>query len=113
MIGPTFEVSANRLVSNPVVTVKGDIDVKTAPRFAAALSRFDGEIVIADLTEVDFIDSTGLRTLMRARQSLDAHGGRLVVCAPEGGSVLRTIRLAGLESDFEIVADLEAFRPDE
>lgn len=109
MIGPTFETNTSQFGSLSVVVVKGDIDAKTAPRLEAVLAEFSGAHVLVDLDEVDFIDSTGLRTLTRARSLLDSTGGRLVLCTGTGGSVLRTIRLAGLESDFDFVTSRQEF----
>lgn len=109
MIGPTFETSVTQFEGGSLIVVRGDIDAKTAPRLEAVLVDFGATHVLVDLDAVDFIDSSGLRALARARAHLESSGGRLVLCVHGTSSVVRTIRLAGLDSDFEMVATREDF----
>ena len=106
MIGPMVEIDTTTRRGHPVVVATGEIDIKTAPKFESVLDRYSAEELVVDLSGVDFIDSTGLRVLARARSRLAGEGGRLVVCAPEG-VVRRTMSLAGLTADFDIVSSVE------
>lgn len=54
----------------------GEIDAHTAPTLAAAIDGA-GSSVDLDLTEVDFVDSSGLRVLIDAHQRLEEAGGGL------------------------------------
>lgn len=49
---------------------EGELDVYTAPRLAAALERCTSahKVLIIDVTHLSFIDSTGLKTLVAARE---------------------------------------------
>jgi anti-sigma B factor antagonist len=83
----------------PVVVVSGEIDMATAPmlerELAAAVESHDG-LVVLDLADVTFFDSSGLRVAIVAHRDLKERGRRLaVVCDPEG-HVRRTFMLAGL-----------------
>jgi anti-anti-sigma factor len=60
-----------------VVTVAGEIDVSTTDLLADALAHAadTAAVVVADLTAVTFLDSTGLSSLLRAHHALAARGG--------------------------------------
>lgn len=107
MIGPSFEIAIVGSETRAHLAVRGEIDIKTAPDLESALSETVGDPVIVDLSEVTFIDSTGLRVLVMERTRIESGGGSVVLCAPEGSAVLRTMRLAGLASDFRVVASAD------
>jgi len=63
-----------------VVEVTGEIDVYTAPALREELSRLvDGEHtnLVVDLTQVSFMDSTGLGVLVGALKKVRTLGGDL------------------------------------
>jgi anti-sigma B factor antagonist len=53
-----------------VVKPRGELDLSTAPELAQAFARCsDGHrAILCDLSEVEFMDSTGLRVMITARQ---------------------------------------------
>ena len=76
----------------------GEIDLGTAPRLAGAFDALiDGgaTLVILDASGVEFLDSSGLRTIVNAGNRLSAQGGQLVI---EGvsGAVHRVLEVSGL-----------------
>ena len=108
MIGPTFQIEIIAGEAHPHLAVHGEIDIKSAPELETALSEFEAEMVVVDLSDVTFIDSTGLRVLVMARTQIESNGGSLVLCAPDDSAVVRTMRLAGLASDFRVVANMDS-----
>ena len=94
----------------PVVRAVGEIDLATASvlRDALAALHSDTEMVIVDLTEVTFLDSTGLSVLIaswkRQRASNLQGGFRLVVTKPV---IKRVLDVTGLAQVFEIFSSLE------
>lgn len=77
---PTFEVS--RLDGGPGLRVTGDLDLHSAGELTAALAAFqDAEEVWLDMTEVTFIDSSGLRSILSFARSRNEHG-RIVIVDP-------------------------------
>ena len=82
-----------------VVTVRGEIDLYTAPQLEDVLrgasSASDAPLVIVDLSGVRFMDSTGLGALVRARQRILDLGGRLTVASPSP-QVRRLLDITGL-----------------
>jgi anti-sigma B factor antagonist len=108
VIGPKFEIETVECEPHAHLAVRGEIDIKTAPELERVLSGSDSEMVVVDLSGVSFIDSSGLRVLVMARTQLESNGGNLVLCAPDDSPIVRTIRLAGLASDFRVVANTDS-----
>jgi anti-sigma B factor antagonist len=82
-----------------VVGVHGDIDLGTAPKLREilrpVLERQTGPVIV-DLSEVPFMDSTGVHVLAGAIRHLQAQNRRLVVVCPEGGQIHRLLAMVGL-----------------
>ena len=82
-----------------VVHLKGELDLYTAPMLAQALADLsrNGEYqVVVDLEGVHFLDSTGLRVLIEARQRFQKLQGSLsVVCTRN--IILRAFQITGLD----------------
>jgi anti-sigma B factor antagonist len=81
------------------VAVRGEVELATAPALTAALEegirRSSGAFVI-DLVAVDFLDSSGVACLVRARALLGRDDRALaLVCPP--GSVRRVLELTGID----------------
>lgn len=81
-----------------VLSVAGEIDLGTVGRLDAALASVEPlrlPTVVLDMSEVDFIDSSGLHRLVIALKRQREHGGDLVVRAPSP-QVLRVLDIVGL-----------------
>ena len=81
------------------VAVRGEVELATAPVLTAALEegirRSSGAFVL-DLAAVDFLDSSGVACLVRARALLGRDDRALaLVCPP--GSVRRVLELTGID----------------
>ncbi len=85
------------------VAVRGEIDAHTAPALAAALAAAEQQPLVVDLAEVDFVDSSGLRVLLEAHQTMAAAGRALVLARPSD-AVQRVLAVAGLDEYLEISA---------
>ena len=93
-----------------VVAVSGEVDLFTAPEFKQRVTApiaAGVDHVIVDLTATTFIDSSSLGALIGAHRRLKQRGGRLVIVC-DGEAILKTFRVTGLDSVFEIVGDVEA-----
>ena len=95
-----------RRVDHPlgvVLTLSGELDLATAPVLQARLDpvmRGSGMVVI-NLSRLEFIDSSGLHTLVRAERHLRRSGGQLVlVRGPR--AVHRIFEITSLDSHFEL-----------
>ena len=93
-----------------VVDVAGEVDVFSAPELAEQLSQlFDAgrQTVVVDLTSVTFLDSTGLGTLVAARNRAEEAGGQLPIIG-SAERVLKLFRITGLDEVFEIYPSIQA-----
>ena len=91
-----------------VVAVAGECDLYEAEVLAAAIEDAGaaaGTRVYVDLSELTFLDSTGLHVLVKAQRSLEAAGSELVLVAPTA-SVRRTLAVSGLDRHFAVRDEL-------
>jgi anti-sigma B factor antagonist len=89
-----------------VVAVRGEIDIFTAPEFKERITgAIDAgrDLVVVDLGETSFIDSSSLGVLISAHRRLSGRDGRLVI-ACDVPAVLNTFKITGLDAVLEIVA---------
>jgi anti-sigma B factor antagonist len=82
-----------------LLTARGEIDLATAPALLETLlpvlERETGPVVL-DLSEVPFMDSTGVHVLVDAIRRLTPQNRRLAIACREGGQVHRLLALTGL-----------------
>ena len=93
-----------------VLAIKGEIDVSTAPELRDRLltvAQNGQRVVVVDLSEVTFLDSTALGVLVSGLKRLRADGGdlRLVVT---GRSVSKVLEITGLVEVFSIFETVDA-----
>jgi anti-sigma B factor antagonist len=107
-LGPQFDVSVQRLRATAIVRATGELDVETAPVLANVLRELDRPCrrVILDLSELTFIDSSGL-ALAVSEQQRSANDGFDFVVAGASGNVLEVMRLTGLDSTLPLAPDVE------
>ena len=76
--------------------VSGEIDAHSAPQLGDELARRLGaDDLRVDMSEVAFMDSSGLRVLIDTHRRAEAAGGRLVLEHPSS-AVSRIIEISGL-----------------
>lgn len=81
-----------------MLAVSGELDLAAASSLEEELDQALGsgsEVIVIDLTDLDFIDSTGLSVLVRAHQRAQETGLQLGVVNP-GAQVERLLSLTGL-----------------
>jgi anti-sigma B factor antagonist len=75
--------------------LSGEVDAHTAPSLATAMAELPASVVTVDMSEVSFMDSSGLRVLMDATTRARDGGGDLVVARPSA-AVARLVEISGL-----------------
>ena len=86
------------------VVVSGEVDGLTAPRLRIALrdafDRLLGRTLVLDLSDVEFLGSPGLRTLLDSAHEGMRHPGYqpLRVVVDSNRPVIRPIEIAGLDN---------------
>jgi anti-sigma B factor antagonist len=98
------ELSTRECDSQVVVALRGELDVTDAAQVAASLAMVaDGRTIVVDLEGLEYIDSSGLAALARARQHLRRGGSDLVLAAPQQ-QVLRMLAITRLIDVFAVHA---------
>jgi anti-anti-sigma factor len=114
VIPTPFEVESEALDGEIwVFTVHGELDLDTAPQLEEpleeTLSRGNDLSLVLDLSECEFIDSTGIALIVRTWKRLDSDadgegGGRLVLCC-SSDQVQRLLKITGVESSISMFGD--------
>jgi anti-sigma B factor antagonist len=99
-----FQIDHDPIANGHLVVASGELDISATPRLstvlAMAATRPAGRLVL-DLTDVAFIDSTALGTILKAAAQLDESGTALAVVAPEG-PVRRLLQMTNLTQRFRV-----------
>jgi anti-anti-sigma factor len=109
---PRFAVLTDTAVDTHRVTVRGELDMASGPKLARALddpAATGTARTFVDMSEVGFIDSDGMRTLVEAGRRAEATGRelRLVSASP---AVRRTLELTGFARRFAYTYESPATR---
>ena len=99
------ELSTRECDGRVIVSLRGELDVAFAAGVAASLAEIAARAcqVIVDLEGLDFIGSSGLAALARARWHARHAGGDLLLAAPQQ-QVLRLLTLTRLTDVFSVHA---------
>jgi anti-anti-sigma factor len=95
----------------PVVEVMGDLDLDDLGAFEAALeqaARADSQDIVVSLAQAVYLNSRGIRILLRLAERLKQENRHLLLVAPRGSTPGRLLDIVYLTSDllpFESVED--------
>ncbi|HUY64256.1 MAG TPA: STAS domain-containing protein [Acidimicrobiales bacterium] len=104
-----FELAENERNGLPVLAVRGEVDVSTAPELRErllGLAEQGRTVAVVDLSEVSFVDSTALGVLVSGVKRLRTAGGdlRLVITQPH---ITKVFEITGLTEVFPIFASAD------
>jgi anti-sigma B factor antagonist len=94
----TFALRSERDGGTHTVAASGELDLATAPDFEAELLRVeatDAQSIVLDLTDVEFIASTGIGLIISAEARSRADFNRLSLLRPTD-SVFRVFAICGI-----------------
>ena len=95
---PEFRVAVVHVDGGTTLHIAGELDLATASqlgtRLEAVVDASIGDVTI-DLSQVTFVDSTGLKMLVSTQRRLRAEDRRLTVRNP-CGTLLRVFEVSGL-----------------
>ncbi len=97
-----------------VVALSGELDLSDVDTLALQLesAAAESDNLVVDLTEVTFVDSTVLGTLVEARNKVTASGGSVVLAGPSK-NVRRLLEVTSLDQVFPVFDTVaEAMRSD-
>ena len=87
------------------MTPTGDLDLASVAEFSEVLddaARRPADGLIVDLSEVGFMDSSGLRVILEINERLRRERRSLAVVAPRGTSAAVLLTLAGLRRSLAV-----------
>jgi len=92
-----------------VLTLRGEIDVYTAPRLRQAIvDLVDGGAshIVVDMERVDFLDSTGLGVLVDGMKRVKSRDGTLAIVATQD-KILKIFDITGLNRAFSLHSSVD------
>jgi anti-sigma B factor antagonist len=107
---PRLESRATTVGGASAIALAGALDIETAPQFGEEVELAVWGTVgafVLDLTEVTFLDSSGLHALLRARAYLAREDRPLVLVCPNGPA-RRVLDLASVLDTFVVYPTAEA-----
>jgi anti-sigma B factor antagonist len=106
---PPFQIAQKTLDRGAhLLVVRGELDISAAPKFRESVAATPTDItnLVMDLSELEFIDSSGLQVLIEEQKRLDAEDGKLViVCA--SAKMRDLFRLTGVDKVCTVVSSRE------
>jgi anti-sigma B factor antagonist len=100
---PGFDLHVERRGSTAILRASGELDILGAERLETCIGDLAGnspDTVVIDLRAVSFMDSTGLRALIRARET-EAEWSLKLIRGPD--PVHKVIELTRMDSVFDFV----------
>jgi len=104
-VNSDFTVEERREGDAAILSVSGELDLRTSPELEKRLgTAFDAgtELVILDLRQIEFMDSTGLRVLLGAHQRAHESGKRFALVRG-ADQVERVLTLTGVRDLLTVV----------
>ena len=92
-----FGVRSYDVDGGRVFSLRGELDASTCGVFAEHVIAAPGSLIVIDLRELSFMDSSGLGAIHSARRRALKEGGTLVVCRPSP-MVARVLEITGLDT---------------
>lgn len=112
-----MEISVRQFNGGKVVSINGSIDALTAGEVSSfLLAQIDGDHknLVADLSQVDFMSSAGLRVILTALKESRQQGGDLRLAAAQTG-VEKVLKMSGFTTilkAFQTVEEaIDSFEP--
>jgi stage II sporulation protein AA (anti-sigma F factor antagonist) len=92
-----FGVTSYDFDGGRVFALRGELDASTCRGLAEHLIGPPGSLIVVDLCQLTFMDSSGLGAIHAARRMANKDGGTLVVCRPSP-IVHRVFEITGLDT---------------
>ena len=98
-----LSIDVQREGDDAVVRLAGELDISTSPDLQDTLAELTDKPrrVAVDLSDLEFMDSTGLAALLGAHKALDEQGGVLELRHPSK-MVIGLVQITVLDDVFEI-----------
>jgi anti-anti-sigma factor len=105
-----LEVTTQDSGGHVTVSLKGELDLSSVGKVEEELDRVEKDgpsVLVLDLSQLSFLDSTGLRAVVTADERARSNGRRLVIVrGPD--PVQRVFAITRLEERLEMVDDAQS-----
>jgi len=91
-----------------IAIVTGEVDMSNAATVRQQIAEYvtpDADAVIVDLSELSFIDSAGLHSLIELGTVLNERRQQFLLCLPSGSTIRRAIEIIGLPHAVSVYSD--------
>jgi anti-anti-sigma factor len=105
-----LEVTTQASGGRVTVSLKGELDLSSVGKVEDELKRVEADeptLLVLDLSQLSFLDSTGLRAVVTADERARTNGRRLVVVRGSD-AVQRVFAITRLEERLEMVDDAQS-----
>jgi anti-sigma B factor antagonist len=99
-------IDVQREGENAVLRIAGELDMYSETQLQYAIAELDGDdnkirVVVLDLSQTEFLDSSGLRAMLAAERRLQARGRAMKLRSPSP-LVARLLEVTSLADHFDI-----------
>jgi anti-anti-sigma factor len=103
-----FSVTVSSDGDKATVALRGELDLSGVDRAREAIEQAEAggaTLLVLDLSQLDFIDSTGLEVMLRAARRAHDSGRRLIVARPSR-YVRRLLEMTAIDQSLDVVEDV-------
>jgi anti-anti-sigma factor len=103
-----FSVTVTTNGDRATVSLCGELDMSGVDRARTAIEQAEAgspKLLVLDLSQLDFIDSTGLEVVLRAARRAHDDGRRLIVQRPSR-YVRRLLAMTAIDQSLDVVEDV-------
>lgn len=103
-----FSVTVSLDGDRATVALRGELDLSGVDRARQAIEQAESgnaQLLVLDMSELEFIDSTGLEVMLRAARRAHDDGRRLIVARPSR-YVRRLLEMTAIDRSLDVVDDV-------
>jgi anti-sigma B factor antagonist len=104
-LAESFPITSERTARRHRLAPAGELDIATVPLLEGAfddVERGDAEVIVLDLSNVTFIDSTGIQLLLRMNERCSGTDRLEIISSP---SVERLLDITGLRDQLPLTSN--------
>lgn len=104
-----LRLDVRRTADRVVISLEGELDLASTPLLQSAIDSAelgDSQMLVLDLDRLDFLDSTGLRTILAAREDCRERGRQFAV-TPGSQQVQRLLTVTRANEHLPTVASAD------
>jgi anti-sigma B factor antagonist len=100
----SLTIEVEKLANGSLIRVMGEVDLYSSPELRTTILKVipkAAQHVSVDLSGVEYIDSSGIATLVEGLRSAREHDKKFILVSPSPG-VMQVLELARLDRIFEL-----------